>query len=71
MQTGQNSIAPESSLPQFGHVRWGSVLMDLRDLWPQSEPKTPHASASGVQTLATRTWHTVVPFQKQLRAPLY
>jgi hypothetical protein len=28
MQTGQNSIAPETSLPQLGQVRWGSVLMD-------------------------------------------
>jgi hypothetical protein len=28
MQTGQNSIAPENSLPQLGQVRWGSVLMD-------------------------------------------
>jgi len=29
MQTGQNSIAPENSLPQLGQVRWGSVFMDL------------------------------------------
>jgi hypothetical protein len=29
MQTGQNSIALESSLPQLGQVRWGSVFMDL------------------------------------------
>src|SRR5215469_13057449 len=29
MQTGQNSIAPESSLPQLGQVRCGSVFMDL------------------------------------------
>jgi hypothetical protein len=28
MQTGQNSIAPESSLPQLGQVRWGSVFME-------------------------------------------
>jgi hypothetical protein len=28
-QTGQNSIAPERSLPQLGQVRWGSVFMDL------------------------------------------
>jgi hypothetical protein len=40
MQTGQNSIAPENSLPQLGQVRWGSVLMDLTVLQPQSEPKT-------------------------------
>jgi hypothetical protein len=29
MQTGQNSIAPENSLPQLGQVRLGSVLMAL------------------------------------------
>src|ERR1700751_6084346 len=29
MQTGQNSIPPENSLPQLGQVRWGSVLTDL------------------------------------------
>jgi hypothetical protein len=40
MQTGQNSIAPESSLPQLGQVRWGSVFMGLPALQPQSEPKT-------------------------------
>jgi hypothetical protein len=29
MQTGQNSIAPENSLPQIEQVRWDSVFMDL------------------------------------------
>ncbi len=29
MQTGQDSIAPESSLPQIGQVRRGSVFMGL------------------------------------------
>ena len=29
MQTGQNSIAPENSLPQIEQVRWGSVRMGL------------------------------------------
>jgi hypothetical protein len=29
MHTGQNSIAPESSLPQIEQVRWGSALMVL------------------------------------------
>jgi hypothetical protein len=32
MQNGQNSIAPENSLPQLGQVRWSSVFMDLTDL---------------------------------------
>src|SRR6516162_9174015 len=45
MQTGQNSIAPENSLPQLGQVRWGSVLMALTVLQPQSEPKaTPRST---------------------------
>jgi len=29
MQTGQNSISAENSLPQLGQVRWGSALMVL------------------------------------------
>src|SRR6516165_9547630 len=36
MHTGQNSIAPENSLPQLGQVRWGSALMLLIAL--QSHP---------------------------------
>src|SRR6516164_7382863 len=45
MQTGQNSIAPENSLPQFGQVRWDFVLMDLTALQPQPEPKaTPRST---------------------------
>jgi hypothetical protein len=32
MQTGQNSIAPENSLPQLGQVRWGFVLTVLAAL---------------------------------------
>jgi hypothetical protein len=35
---GQNSIAPESSLPQLGQVRWGSVLTDLTVLQPKATP---------------------------------
>jgi len=45
MHTGQNSIAPENSLPQVGQVRWGSVLMALTILQPQPEPKaTPRST---------------------------
>jgi len=45
MQTGQNSIAPENSLPQLGQVRWDSLFMLLIALQPQPEPKAtprPH-----------------------------
>src|SRR5271165_6725539 len=44
MQTGQNSVAPESSLPQVGQVRWGSVLMGLTALLLRSEPRKGHGS---------------------------
>jgi hypothetical protein len=40
MQTGQNSIAPESSLPQLGQVRWGSALMVLTALQSHPQPET-------------------------------
>src|SRR5271165_1248238 len=36
MQTGQNSIAPENSLPQLGQVRLSSVFMRLIVLRPRS-----------------------------------
>ena len=45
MQTGQNFIAPEILLPQLGQVRWGSVLMDLTVLGPQSESETTPSSS--------------------------
>jgi len=42
MQTGQNSIAPENSLPQLGQVRLGSL--DLTALQPQPQPTAkPHS----------------------------
>jgi hypothetical protein len=44
MQTGQNSIAPENSLPQLEQVRWGSVFMALTTCQPQPWPKaTPRS----------------------------
>jgi hypothetical protein len=70
MQTGQNPIAPENSLPQLGQMRWGSVLIALTALQPHSEPKaTPHSTQceSGQHS----AWQTVVPLHKQLRITLY
>jgi hypothetical protein len=47
MQTGQNSIAPENSLPQLGQVRWHFVFMDLTGLQPEFEAKPiQHSSES-------------------------
>jgi hypothetical protein len=40
MHTGQNSIAPENSLPQLGQFRWNTVFMDLTAPKPQFEPKS-------------------------------
>ena len=44
MQTGQNSIAPENSLPQIGQVRLGSVFMGLTALQLRSGPRKGHES---------------------------
>jgi hypothetical protein len=67
MQTGQNSIAPENSLPQLGQVCWGSVLMGLTVLQPQPESKAPPRSAQWCQIGQHSAWHTVVPLHEQLR----
>jgi hypothetical protein len=55
MQTGQNCIASDNSLPQLGQVRWGSALMALSALQPQPESKA---------TRLRRAWQTVVLFHK-------
>jgi len=71
MHTGQNSTVPESSLPQIEQMRWGSVLMDLTVLQPQSEPKATPRSTDWCEIGRQGPWQTVVPFHKQLRVPLY
>jgi len=49
MHTGQNSIAPENSLPQLGQVRWGSVLMLLIAFQSHPQPETtPLSTALGI-----------------------
>jgi hypothetical protein len=64
MQTGQNSIAPENSVPQLGQVRWGSVLMVLAALQPQFEPKPTPRSIEWCESAQRGPWQTVVPFHK-------
>jgi hypothetical protein len=71
MQTGQNSIAPESSLPQFGQVRWGCVFMVLTALQPQPQPKATPRSTEWREIGQHRSWPTVVQFHKQLHIALY
>jgi hypothetical protein len=64
MQTGQNSMAPENSLPQLGQMRWGSVFMDLTVLQPQFERK------STARSTFTALDKAIVPFHKQMRLHL-
>jgi hypothetical protein len=61
MQTGQNSIAPENSLPQLGQVRWGSVLMVLTALLPTATPRSIERCEIGLQS----AWHFVVSLHEQ------
>jgi hypothetical protein len=71
IQTGQNSIAPENSLPQFRQVRWGSIFMGLTVLQPGPELKaTPRSTGVVRKPTSTGPWQTVVPFHKRLRPPL-
>jgi hypothetical protein len=67
MQTGQNSIAPENSLPQLGQVRWGSVIMALTALQPHSEPKATHAPRSGAKAASMVPGKLLSLFHEQLR----
>ena len=46
MQTGQNSIVPEKSLPQLAQVRWDSLLMFLTAFQPQPETNNRASSSS-------------------------
>jgi hypothetical protein len=45
IQTGQNCIVPESSLPQLGQVRWNSVLIVLAALQLHAQPRARPGSA--------------------------
>ena len=71
MHTGQNSTAPESSLPQVGQVRWGSVLIVLTALQPQPEPKAAPHSTQWCEIGKHGALHTVVlPLHEQSRVLL-
>jgi len=69
MQTGQNSIAPENSLPQLGQVRWGCVLIALIALQPQPKPKATPRSTEWCEIGQRSAWHSVVPLHEQSRVP--
>jgi hypothetical protein len=57
MHTGQNSIAPENSLPQLGQVRWGSMLMILTALQPAEKAR----SHERPETEQHGAWHICCP----------
>src|SRR5271165_52461 len=67
MHIGQNSIASESSLPQLGQVRRGSVLIVLAALQPQPEPKATPRSTEWCESGQHSAWHSVVAFHKRMR----
>jgi hypothetical protein len=52
-QTGQNSAAPERSLPQLGQVRCGSVIMTLTACSRNLSRKPHHAPPSGAKLADT------------------
>jgi hypothetical protein len=59
---GQNSITPESSLPQVGQIRFGSVLMGLCAFNRNLSQKQNHAPL-----VCPVRWRAIVQFHKQLR----
>jgi hypothetical protein len=64
MQTGQNSIAPESWLPQLGQVRLSSAFMGLTALLSQCEPKATPRFTEWCDIGQHGPWQTVIPFHK-------
>jgi hypothetical protein len=69
MQTGQNSIASESSFPQIEQVRWVSVLMPLTVLQPQSEPKATPRSIEWCEVVQRHPLRMM--FRLQLQASVF
>jgi hypothetical protein len=60
MQTGQNSIVPENTLPQLWQVRWVSVLMFSTVIQLQFQ-RTPIAlTGDRCESSRRRFWHPVV-----------
>ena len=66
MQTGQNSIAPENSLPQLGQVRWGFVLMGLTVLQSQPESKATPTSNECAKSGQHVPWQIICPVSQAI-----
>src|SRR5271165_3718922 len=58
MHTGQNSIAPENSLPQLGQVRWGSVVMIYPPVLSRDR------STPGMKPCRALHWRTMIAFTR-------
>jgi len=71
MHTGQNSIAPENSLPQLGQARWGCALMLLIAVQSHPQPETTPLSTDWYEIGHHSAWHTLVPSRKQLPITLH
>jgi hypothetical protein len=71
MQTGQNPIAPENSLPQLGQVRWGSALMLLIAVQSHPQPETTPFSTDWSEIGQHSASHTLVPLRKQSQITLH
>jgi len=70
MQTGQNSIAPENSLPQLGQVCLVCVLI-LTTLQPQNRPSSNTTRTEWCEIGQYSTWHTVVSLHEKSRVLQY
>jgi hypothetical protein len=71
MHTGQNSIAPENSLPQLGQMRRGSVLIVVTALQPQFEPKPTARSTECCKIGLRGPWQSCCPVPQAIACLLF
>jgi hypothetical protein len=64
MQTGQNSIASENSLPQLGQVRRDSALMFLTALQFQFQLRAKPRSGQSSETDQHHARDSVIPLHE-------
>jgi hypothetical protein len=71
MHTGQNSFAPENSLPQLAQVRWVSAFMDLTVLQPPFEPKPTARSTEWCKIGLHSPWQSWCPVPRAIALSIY
>jgi len=69
MHTGQNSIAPESSLPQLGQLRLGSALTALTALPSHSEANATQQSHRAVRKRPAKRLANFCPVAQAIACP--